>query len=360
MALQVVRNSERKDFLRCQTRWHWAWKEGLRPRTGTKLHFWFGTGVHEALAFWYGLEGTERGPDPRETWLAYCERERHNLIKEESADDEHFYTEIVHLGTEMFRGYLDTYGDDPDIQVIVPERSFQALVRRPDGVQVRVVGTFDLLYYDKRTGRLWIGEHKTAKVIKTTHLRVDNQAGLYISVGEHIAKQEGFIGKKDRLMGINYNYLRKSIVDPEAVFDAEGFMLKKPLKRHYGEALGFDDKSLAKFKLDELEVIAQERGLTVVGDRAATQPSAYFHREEITRTRKQRKSILGRVGQEALWMEQAESGNLPLLKNFTNDCDWDCDFYLMCIAHENEEDWLSFRDAVFTITDPYKDHRKAA
>jgi hypothetical protein len=59
-------------------------------------------------------------------------------------------------------------------------------------------------------------------------------------------------------------------------------------------------------------------------------------------------------------MNAMRRGELPVYKNPTMDCSWDCAFFQMCELHEQGPGWEDFRDAVFTTQDPYADHRKSA
>jgi hypothetical protein len=60
-------------------------------------------------------------------------------------------------------------------------------------------------------------------------------------------------------------------------------------------------------------------------------------------------------------MDTMRYGELPLYKNPTRDCSWDCEFYTMCKLHElGGNDWQEYRDSVFKVKDPYADHRKSA
>jgi hypothetical protein len=59
-------------------------------------------------------------------------------------------------------------------------------------------------------------------------------------------------------------------------------------------------------------------------------------------------------------MEAVRSRVLPLTKNPTKDCQFDCAFFQMCELHEMGSDWQEFRNLSFTKRDPYSDHRKSA
>jgi hypothetical protein len=68
--------------------------------------------------------------------------------------------------------------------------------------------------------------------------------------------------------------------------------------------------------------------------------------------------MLNRIQAEGLRKETFESDRpmLPIVKNPTKDCSWDCEFYRMCQLHEAGEDWQEYRDAMFKEWNPYAEH----
>ena len=67
------------------------------------------------------------------------------------------------------------------------------------------------------------------------------------------------------------------------------------------------------------------------------------------------------IKDDALHMNAVRNGLLPVTKNPTTDCSRDCPFFQMCELHEQgHSGWMDFRDSVYVVEDPYKDHRKSA
>lgn len=332
MPVPLLRTSERVAFKRCPQRWWWSYREGLRPIGQPSNPLWFGTGWHLALALWY-KPGKKRGVDPRETWKKYCEDEirfvKSNATTWEGDKAETKvaeYTEATELGLGMFDGYLERFGNDDSWDVLAPEQTFQVLIPDPANPKQALIeydGTFDGAYIDEDDGRLKLMEHKTAAAISTKHLSLDDQAGSYWAIATNVLRHQGLIRPKQTLAGITYNFARKAKPDPRPM-NADGLYLNK-------------DGSVSK-----------------------TQGSPRFVREFITRTAQERRTQIQRIQNEALAMEAFREGDLPLYKNPTKDCSWDCDFFDMCELQESSSDWEDFRDAMFRVEDPYKDHRKAA
>lgn len=323
----MLRTSERRDFKRCPQRWAWAYLEGLAPlRDANPL--WFGQGIHIALAEWY-LQGKKRGPHPAETWEAFCADEQ-RYIPTQYEDDEKEFVDAKELGTSMMNEYVKLYGKDKRWNVIATEQTFRLLIAdprykpEPGGklkALVRYVGTFDGVYRDEATGEIFLMEHKTAAGIQTHHLPLDDQAGSYWYVATRVLRKQGLIGPRESIAGIMYNFMRKALPDDRPQNERGEFLNK--------------DGSVSK-----------------------RQPPPYFLREPVWRSAGERKTMEGRVQDEAIIMQEMRDGRLPLIKNPTRDCNWDCSFYRMCLLHEAGSDFQEYKEAAYKERDPYGDHRQ--
>jgi len=381
--IPIIRTSERRDFLRCQQRWWWAWREGLRPRGQAAPPLWFGTGQHIALGNWYCGPGLKRGPHPAETWQAYV-GDTVEFIKTRDASDEDVahYEEAGALGTVMLNGYVEKYGRDEHKMYIAPEQTFSLDIPWPENgdlfkrlkriVMARYAGTFDGVWRHADTGLIWLDEHKTAKAIFTGHLEMDTQGGSYWTVAGRVLRAKKLIKATDRFAGIEYNFLRKGVPDDRPK-DAEGYATNKPVKADYLAALeahwtkaGIDKGSLAaemarhaKATLGGLEALANANKLTVLGERSKQQSAPLFLRVQVHKTSSQNRDQLQRIQDEAWMMEAARRGLTPILLNPTRDCSWDCRFYEMCQLKQNGGNWEDYRDLKYAVEDPYADHRKS-
>jgi len=367
-----VRSSEITAFKRCPARWWWGWREGLRPRSEQLGPLWFGTGVHIALAEWYCGPGMKRGVEPAESWadfsagaLAYMKTA--DLTEESLAK----YETAASLGTAMLEGYRALYGLDDHIDVIQPERTFtldlpwpkQGIWEQPSGPMAILAGTFDLVYRDLRTGKVWLKEHKTARAVSTGHLPLDEQAGKYWAVANTVLQREGILGSKEFIAGILYNFLRKGLPDDRPQ-DSDGYYCNKPLKADYLAALNADDSGLdsvvsPKATLAQMVSVAEQIGLTVLGERSKIQPQPLFVRHHVHRTSPERRAQLLRAQNDVMAMELYRDGVLPITKVPTYDCHRFCQFFSICELQERGGDWESLRDVAFRTEDPYADHRKS-
>lgn len=370
MSTPILRTSERRAFKRCAQRWWWSYREGLRPVGSEATPLWFGTGVHLALADWY-VPGVKRGIHPAETFANFAGEGLHT-IKTQDATDERVaeYEDGVSLGIMLMEEYIKFWGQDSNWDFIQAEQTFtldvpwptddrQAVYEVDEGTGPLVIykGTYDGVFRDLSTGRIELLETKTAKAIQTSHLTLDDQAGSYWAVATATLRAAGKIGPDEHISGIRYNFIRKAKPDVRAR-DADGYACNKPVKADYAAALDLAD--VKKLSIDQLQVMAAGRGLRVLGERSKVQPSPIFQREEVSRTSAERKSQLRRIQDEAVLMQAHRDKLLPLSKNPTRDCPWDCSFFQMCELDERGGNWQEYKRIAFRVEDPYKDHRKSS
>lgn len=368
----ILRTSERKDFRRCPQRWQWAWRQGLRRRRANPDALWFGTGIHLALEHRYGLPGIERGRNTIGVWRDYVGEEMAYVatLRATAVAPEVEWISALKLGEAMLEEYLSKYGKDDRWYVIKAEQTVQVPIPSRNGLPlVTYAGKLDVTMWDLENERdLWLWDHKTAKSIQTNHLTLDDQAGSYWAIAADALTAAKVIPKGSKLEGIMYNFLRKSMPD-DRPRDAEGFTTNKPLKAHYLAALeasafsrasDVDMAELAKLSIGKLEAMCTGYALAVVGERSKQQPASAFLRYPVYRTARERATQLGRIADEASVMNKMRRRELPIWKNPTNDCSWDCSFFEMCELHEQGADWKEYRDMVYTKQDPYADHRESA
>lgn len=372
-----IRTSERRSFKRCQYRWKWGYMDGLKPlREANPL--WFGQAVHIALAEWY-MPGKSRGVHPAVTFDKILEGDRQVRIPDaEYESDIAEFVSAKKLGLDMLNRYVDTFGPDEDWEIIQPEFSFQVFFDGPNSEKnwLQYNGTFDgvMRYTGESTGEMtngsiWLLEHKTAASIQVHHLPLDDQAGSYWALAEDVLRAKDMIEPHEKIEGIMYNFLRKVPEDPRPQ-NEHGMYTNQPVKQHYLDALtkwakANENRKMpsAKMQIKELAEMADEAGLQVLGDVSKQQPAPYFERIPVFRSRGERATMLQRIRDEAQHIESARSDRplLPLIKNPTKDCAWDCEFFRMCQLHEAGADWVEFRDTMFKTWSPYEDHEiKAA
>lgn len=357
-----LRTSERIAFKRCQARWKWGYLDGLKLIHEKPGALWFGIGMHRVWEERYKYKGLKRGKNVLQVWRDYVGDEQAVVYDENYATDPTAFYNAKELGEQMIGAYLDKYGKDENWYVLGTEIAFEIAIPRPirvatgktrPGPLVNYLGAFDLVARNlAQDDVLMLWDHKHVGVIQTQHLSLDDQAGSYWALAAQVLVEMGIVPEGTVLDGILYNFLRKAKPDTRPV-DSEGRATNKPTKAHYLVAM---PDATDKLTLAGLEALAVSKGLTVVGDPSARQPSPNFLREEVWRTRKEMRSQIRKIQNEALQMEAVRNRVLPITKNPTKDCTWDCSFFQMCELHESGDDWKEYKNLAYVKSDPYGDH----
>ncbi len=376
-----VRNSERGTLDRCPQQWWWGWREGLKPKETSKP-LWFGTGIHLALAEYY-QPGKKRSKDMIDLWREFAKEEAEYMRVHMGSIDEHMYVEARELGEQMLLGYMREYDGDKHWDVIATEQTFEVRIpwantfagvndtmtaqmsnylRSTYGDYFLLNGTFDGVYRDRDDKRIKLMEHKTAASISVGHLPMDNQAGTYWMVAQTVGRSQGWLNSREGIKEITYNFLKKALPDNRPR-DQYGYTTNIPQRVHYIAALteagvlGADEKPPTMALMQQM---ADERGITVLGERSKVQPSPLFVRHPVKRTQAERRTQLRRLQEEVEYMVLLRDGLIPVRKTpDRNACGW-CPFKDMCELHERGSDWETYRNAMYRTEDPYADHRKSA
>ncbi|HVI76766.1 MAG TPA: PD-(D/E)XK nuclease family protein, partial [Candidatus Acidoferrum sp.] len=316
----LVRTSERQAFLTCRQKWEWSWVDKLRaPTTDTKLLF--GDLVHQSLAAYY-KRGRKRGPHPRVTFERLCEKlsdEQDTTIWE---DDQ--MVDMRELGIDMLDRYVEHWREvDKEYRVISSEQTFKLSIGRIAGKKVYYVGTIDGVWQHLPTLKYRFAEHKTTTAISKSALPMDEQVGAYWTYGPRWLRLKGFLKEDERLDGIIYNWLRKTIKN--GTYDEQGRKLNKD------------------------------------GSPSKRQPPAYFARQLTFRGDFEAERVKERVHQEVIDMLAARENPAMIYKNpgpqFMPNCKF-CSFRDMCELHETGNDWLPFKRKAFVHWEPYDPYER--
>jgi PD-(D/E)XK nuclease superfamily len=299
---------------------------GLVSKGRPADQLWFGTGVHLALAEYYGIPGFKRGPHPADTFDAWVGHEvRQIKASAEEWHDEDEYANARDLGVNMLTKYVDFYGTDPDIEMIAVEQPFAIDIEVGGIIVATFAGTFDGVHIDHSEDppRAYLWEHKTAAQISTAYLSLDDQAGGYFAVADETLHAQGLLTAKQHIAGVQYNFLRKNKPDCRPQ-NKRGMYLNQ-------------DGTVSK-----------------------KQPAPMFYREVQERNPGEVQSQLRRLTSEVEIMDGMRSGELPIIKNTNWNCPR-CPFFEMCQLHEKGgTSWKAFMRTAYTVRDPYQDHRKSA
>ena len=320
----VLRAHERIDYKRCQMKWFWAWRKGLTPRGQSFGPLEFGIWVHEALARWY-QEGFVRDGELSDIFEHVAEASLKSAMAAQVPQHEiDTATQLIALGIEILRAYQVYYRNDRRIEVIIAEIPLEFTFPSDKG---GVLATHrlkpDLVFYCTVTKRVMLMEHKTAKQIRTTHLVIDDQARPYGAMAERALKQAGVLHRNESLGGIRYNFLRKALPD------------QRPTDKH-GRSLNKD------------------------GTISRRQPAPLFVRQDVLMTGKAKVVTLQRIRREAIEIARKtaaiRAGNLSmdqLNKTPHSSCEKHCQYFSMCVAHENGHDIRHMQETMYVQRDPY-------
>jgi hypothetical protein len=352
----MLRTSERATFRRCLQKWEWSYLRGLEPvRFRGALSF--GSMVHAALAAWY-VPGRKRGQHPAEVFLELYDAQPEDF---EQWDEDGEKIDARELGWSMLSTYVDHYGTDDDWEMVQPEMTFQIDVYdRQDNYLCTYVGTFDGVAINRKTGRKFLPEHKTAKSVKLVQVNSGyGEQGLsYWWAANMWLRHTGVLKEKELIESVFFNFLRKAMPDERPV-NADGHRLNKPNKDALLEACASHDLYLpGKPKVEDLWNALVQNGIdpTQYGEVSKTQPQPFFVRQELIFGHNMLERFNTRLRGEAWHMAQIRAGKAPVYKNPTQDCSWDCPFYAACEVHEMGGDYEGIIQLDFKPWDPYSDH----
>lgn len=322
--------------------------------------------MHLCMAEYY-IPGKKRGVPLEETWEKFL-KDSYELIRaQESGDgDADTYEKQRELGLDMIQQYYAKYGSDPHWDVISPEQRFRALIPSlldPTVPVAENVGTLDLVVRDMNDGSIRLVDHKNVASIQWLHLSIDDQAGTYIALGTHILRDMGLIGEKEAIKGMEYNFLRKAKADIRPM-NAAGKRCNKPQKAHFVEQINAsigNDTLTKKMTLVQLQNLADELDLVVLGEVSEKQPAINLYRHWVPRTKGERNAQIRHIAADVQVMNLYRSGQLPITKNSTEKCPHDCDFFDLCeLAESDPRGAKELMDMAFSRRDPYHDHREGA
>jgi hypothetical protein len=329
----MLRTSERGTQKRCEFEWYISYVRQVRmgPR-GPALRF--GALVHQALAQYY-IKGTRRGKNPVRTFEKLYDQD---VIDNESRfgwrlDGDDKWQEARDIGVGMLGLYLETYGSDPDWEVLATEMPFKTLVFKPRSLQLGdspepwfwAVGILDGVWRHRPTKEIWIPDHKTAASVsdsKLSYLQMDDQAGSYWSYGVDFLIAHAYLKQNQKLAGMYYNFMRKGVPDERESKMADG-------KRVY---------------------------LNLDGSVSKRQPPEMFKRIRIWRDEADRAMARERTENDFKRNQMLRHGELTIGKTPGQFTCPTCPIRDLCELHEVGGDWQEFLETTTHPWEPYSDH----
>jgi hypothetical protein len=363
--LILLRNSERATWRRCRLRWVWTYDKRLAPPR-EKGALSFGTLIHAALELRYP-PGRKRGPHPAITFRELYNAQDHDFSQ---WDEEGNKVDALELGVAMLETYVNEYGNDDKIEVIHPEQSIQIDVHDKQGNYICTwVGTVDAVYYDlarstRRRRVVGLLDHKTAKTISEDVSVISSygeQGISYLWAAEYWLHDQDILPAGEHVDHIFFNWLRKAMPDTRPK-NAAGHYLNNPSKDVLWQAC--EDRHLVvpkKAVIAELMEALRKVGVDPMqlGEPSKRQSKPLLWRSTLDVSQRSLDEINRRIRAEAWEIAQFRAGKLPLTKNPTRDCSWDCSFKEVCELHEMGADYESMLELEFSTWDPYESHELA-
>jgi hypothetical protein len=306
----MLRTSERSTFKRCRWKWWFEFEETLKPTTDVPP-LRFGSLVHKALADYY-IPGQKRGPHPaasfRKHYDAELKLQEQFGFKVRDIEDDETWVEAGTLGEAMLNNYVDFWGSDDEWEVIVTEQPFEQIIYRPETVDPNhpakaqqnaepwfiYVGILDGIWRNRRSKKLSIVDHKTAKAIQVMYLALDAQATAYWTWGLDWVYEQGLLSPREKPAGMLYNHLRKAMPDerPFEVVNGKRVHLNKdgsfskkqptpyfsrtPIYRDWNERELARESAFAEFKdIEELRSLNERDGTSPPPPEAYKNPGMF-------------------------------------------------------------------------------------
>lgn len=351
----LLRNSERASYRRCRQRWYWSYVQRLStPREGGALAF--GSLVHAALEHYY-IPGRKRGVHPAETFEKLYIADAKQISQ---WDDEDNKWDALELGISMLNGYVEEYGPEDWMEIIQPEMPLAIDVfDRQGNYLVTWIGKSDALFWDLRPRRKTLGmlEHKTAKTIED-EVRVNSgygEQGLsYWWACDLHFHHTGDLKDDQHINYVLFNWLRKGMPDLRPV-NEDGHHLNLPRKDVLKAKAGELGMAVAGSTVEAYMTALEGKGINpwLLGEVSKKQPRPLYRRFPLEFGITELESINKRIRAEAWEMAQVKANKLPIYKNPTKDCSWDCQFAVPCQIHEMGGDYESVFELEYTTWNPY-------
>lgn len=327
-----IRGSERITFKRCQLKWYWEWKKGLVPRAKAFGALDLGTWVHETLARWYSSPKRQPGQlithfaDVSGAAVAMCIAQG-DISEEVLAKAD----ELAALGLGMMHHYGQVYGTDKELDIIAVEVPLEFTFDLTEswlgesGRPIRVTHKLkpDAVFRRRNFDGVLLLETKTATTIRTEHIAIDDQARPYMAMVERALVDQGIINKREKVVGIMYNHLRKAL-PPNKEISAQGLVLNKD------------------------------------GSPSKRQPPPFFARKIFPMSARAKAHVLLRLQREVrkiaatTLLLRRHPGTWDLLdKTPHHTCPRYCNFFAMCALHDEGADIRDMQRSMFTRRNPY-------
>ena len=296
---KAIRGSEVNDFLRCRTRWDYAWQQNLKPKTPNDKLF-FGTLFHKYLEEWYKNHSQAQALTAMKKLFDETDT---------SGMEQVVIDELWDLAFNVAENYFAKWAkDDNKMEVLATELEFSFPITKDRWY----TGTIDLVLKDQH-GQVWFMDHKTTSSMDSYEKRADMDR--QISRYWWALQQLGY-----DVHGFIYNIILKDVPEPPTVLKSGKLSQNKAQKTTYElytNAVLQNGESLSDYEEILQHLKAQE---TDNGNR-------FFRRAKVQRLPSEIDNSIIELIEVAKDMEGAR-----IYRNITKDCSWDCSFQSICVS----------------------------
>jgi RecB family exonuclease len=307
----AYRGSEVSDFLRCRKKWAWRWIDGYRPKKQNGKLF-FGQLFHK---FAEELYRTGQSDLAHKAMMELYEETDTSKMEQVELD------EIISMAIMVTGNYIHKWwGNDSEWEILEVEYEFTITLDE----NIEYTGTIDLIFRNKRTGKVWFMDHKTTTSLDLyeSNARMDRQISRYWWA----LKKLGY-----DVAGFIYNIILKDFpVEPKVLKSGKLSTAK-------------NQNTTYEIYLETIKVMGQlpEEYMDYL-EYLENNPREYFRRVVVTRNEQELASAMYEFYYQALEAESVkkqyvERDSLPagatrVYRNITRDCSWDCPFKDVCKA----------------------------
>ncbi len=331
MTKAIIRTSDRSAFKRCRRKWGFSshLNNNRTPSEGAS-YFWLGSGIHYAMEDYHGYNYYKH---PTEAFRAYAEAWRRSIRRDSSRKLPYDLEEQIELGEGMLEYYLIWLRNREPYETLwvdgVPQVEVKCSVKLPFQNEY-----YDEVYYQATLDRivvindeLWILDYKAYKQDWNPNLEFDMQMSAYIWLGSVIYDRPikgAILQKHFKKLPKAPRLLASGRLSHDVKQETTYHMYRDTLLEMYGE--------IKKAPMNN------RKCLDAFMDAESLSGDKFIQRAQTTRTPEEVEAIGAQVLMELPEMLNQE---LPLYKNDTKDCSWDCNFSDICVMMDQNADWES-------------------
>ncbi len=349
----IIRTSDRQGFKRCRRRWHFQSHLRLNlDQIRRPSYFWIGTGGHFAMEDWHGHNYYGH---PVEAFRAYVEgcKRASKRGRIQLPDD---YPEQVTLGEGILDNYLnwcknrDAFNTlwidgEPQVEqtIYVDLTPYLSDSHEADRLnQAHWTDHYDRIFYRATidrlievVGEIWIADWKFLKSFDTNALEYDSQLSAYLWIANAI-----FVAP---VAGAYKHMFRKELPKIPKILANGKLSTAKNQMTNYGL---YRESIVDIYGSTKKAPPAVVDCLNDLSSRENEDRDDFIKRERTRRTQEEMEAEGTLILME---VEDMINPGIPIYKNSTRDCSWDCQQQEVCLMIDRDEDWEPYLKQVTVL-----------